>query len=96
MKTPKIFIYRNPQFSRCPSCKGVAVLHHSRAKNMREQIIKKLSFYRLYRCRECGWRGFLSNFVLTVESLKALLMYAGLIFITGFLIRMVLLKILAP
>lgn len=96
MKTPRVFIYRNPQFSRCPSCKGIGVLHHSRPKNMGEQIIKKMTFYRLYRCRECGWRGFLSTIILTNESLKAALMYLGLVIATVFLVRMVLLRFLIP
>ncbi len=92
MKTPRIFIYRNPQFNRCPVCKGVGVLHHSRAKNIREQILKKITFYRLYRCKECGWRGLLSTIIFTTESLKAILLYLSLVFVTGYIIRFFLLK----
>lgn len=96
MRTPRILIYRNPQFSKCPSCKGVGALHHSRAKNMWEQIIKKITFFRLYRCKECGWRGFLSTVVLTNESLKAVMIYVGLVLVSGYLIRLILLKFLIP
>lgn len=96
MKTPKILIHRNPQFSKCPSCRQSAVLHHSRARNMTEQIIKKITFYKLYRCKECGWRGYLSTIILTSESFKAFIMYGALIILTGFLIRFILLKFLVP
>lgn len=96
MKTPRIFIYRNPQFNRCPECKGISVLHHSRAKNMKEQIIKRITFYKLYRCNECGWRGFLSTIVLTTESIKAVFMYLSLILITGYVIRFFLSKFIVP
>jgi hypothetical protein len=63
---------------------------------MSEQIIKKITFYKLYRCKECSWRGYLSTIILTSESLKAALMYTVLILITGYLIRLVLLKFLVP
>jgi hypothetical protein len=90
MRLPKFIIYRNPQFSKCPSCKNPSTLHRSRPKNMYEQIVKQMTFFKIYRCSECGWRGFISTLVFTKESLKATAIYLGMILITAYIIRYVL------
>jgi len=87
MSATKIFIYRNPQLSRCPSCTALATLHRSRARNMWEQIVRKTTFYKTYRCKECGWRGFRSTITFTRKSLKAIIIYASLILLTAWLAR---------
>ena len=47
----------------CPAC-GWRV-HHSHARGWREKFIRAVTSYKLYRCRECGWRGWLGrpNFI---------------------------------
>jgi predicted RNA-binding Zn-ribbon protein involved in translation (DUF1610 family) len=42
----------------CPSCKGWHV-HRSKARNLYERFRKSRTDRRLYRCEECGWRGWL-------------------------------------
>ncbi len=42
----------------CPSCKGWRV-HRSKARNLYERFRKSRTDRRLYRCEECGWRGWL-------------------------------------
>src|SRR5262249_28254303 len=42
----------------CPSCKGWRV-HRSKARNFYERFRKSRTDHPLYRCEECGWRGWL-------------------------------------
>jgi len=42
----------------CPSCKGWRV-HRSKGRNLYERVRKSRTDRRLYRCEECGWRGWL-------------------------------------
>ena len=43
----------------CPEC-GSQV-RRSHARGMGERLVKALTTYRAYRCRDCGWRGWLSE-----------------------------------
>ncbi|MBM4172309.1 MAG: hypothetical protein FJ214_10610 [Ignavibacteria bacterium] len=90
MRLPKFINYRNPQFSRCPACKNPSVLHRSRPKSMFEQIVKQITVFKIYRCSDCGWRGFISTIIFNKESLKAVVLYLGMILITAYIIRYVL------
>ncbi|MCX7875826.1 MAG: hypothetical protein N2321_06615 [Melioribacteraceae bacterium] len=85
MAKDKILFYRNPQFSKCPSCKSIGTLHRSRARNMWEQIVRKTSFIKTYRCKECGWRGFRSTLIFTKKSLKTIIVYIVLMALTAYL-----------
>lgn len=40
----------------CPCCRSFD-MHRSHAKNMVEEFRKRLTAKRLYRCEQCGWRG---------------------------------------
>jgi len=42
----------------CPSCKGWRA-HRSKARNVYERARKSRTDRRLYRCEECGWRGWI-------------------------------------
>lgn len=42
----------------CPHC-GEFGLYRSRSQNVREKILRKLTRFKLYRCRQCKWRGWL-------------------------------------
>ena len=44
---------------RCPSCKSLRV-HRSKARNALERLKKLRTDRRLFRCEECGWRGWLT------------------------------------
>lgn len=43
----------------CPQCGGRT--HRSHANRFRERLIRSWTSYKAYRCRECGWRGWLRN-----------------------------------
>jgi hypothetical protein len=43
----------------CPQCGGRS--HRSHRKSFGEKLIKVLTSRNVYRCRECGWRGWLRN-----------------------------------
>lgn len=41
----------------CPQCGGHT--HRSHTRGVNEKLVKALTSYKTYRCRECGWRGWL-------------------------------------
>ena len=41
----------------CPQCGGRT--HRSHTNSLSERLIKALTSHSVYRCRECGWRGWL-------------------------------------
>src|SRR5438105_2673757 len=43
----------------CPQCSGRT--HRSHTDSLSEKLFRNLTSLRLYRCRECGWRGWLRN-----------------------------------
>ncbi|CUS77634.1 hypothetical protein JGI7_01422 [Candidatus Kryptonium thompsonii] len=42
----------------CPHCGKIGTLHRSRSRNFYERAVKFLLPYKIYRCSDCGWRGF--------------------------------------
>lgn len=40
----------------CPNCGESA--YRSRSRNFRESLVKRVTSLRLYRCHDCGWRGY--------------------------------------
>ncbi|MEW6193750.1 MAG: hypothetical protein AB1521_01165 [Bacteroidota bacterium] len=87
MKKLEILTYRNPQYAKCRGCGKSATLHHSRARNMKEQIIKKMTYYKIYRCDECGWRGYIPSITFSRNFWKSALIYLLLIFISAYLVN---------
>ena len=92
MRDWKIIIYRNPAFSKCPDCKESTSLHKSRPRDMTEQIAKRLTFFRTYRCKNCGWRGYKSTLTFSKDSLKAILLYTGIIIAVAIIVKYILTK----
>lgn len=90
MKKETVIIKKNPIFQRCPSCKESNILHRSRVRNMREGFIKTFTFYKLYRCKKCGWRGYMSTLTLTSRSIKTLILYLVLAIVTAFVVLQIL------
>jgi hypothetical protein len=43
----------------CPRC-ATGRVHRSRARSLRERVLKGFRDERLYRCDECDWRGWLA------------------------------------
>lgn len=92
MASSKVLFHRNPQFSRCPECKTAGSLHRSRSKNLYEQILRRITFLKTYRCKECGWRGFRSTVVVTRKSIRSIVIYLIIILVTAFLARYLILN----
>jgi predicted RNA-binding Zn-ribbon protein involved in translation (DUF1610 family) len=57
----------------CPGC-GWRV-HHSRARGLREKLIRAITSYKIYRCHECGWRGWVGkpNFIARKRRLRVII-----------------------
>jgi predicted RNA-binding Zn-ribbon protein involved in translation (DUF1610 family) len=71
----------------CPDC-GYA-LHRSRSRRLYEKLIKAVSGQRLYRCHECGWRGWLKvNHKPKTSALKKKLLPYILTLLTALLITL--------
>jgi predicted RNA-binding Zn-ribbon protein involved in translation (DUF1610 family) len=43
----------------CPHCGKFGTLHRSRSRNFKERLVKFFLPYKIYRCSECGWRGYI-------------------------------------
>jgi len=92
MRDWKIIVYSNPVFTKCPDCKTNGSLQKSRPRNFKEQMVKRFTFFRNYRCKKCGWRGYKSILTFAHDSQKAMLLYAGLIVIVIIVVRFVIEK----
>ncbi|MGE5432572.1 MAG: hypothetical protein ACM3QX_15925 [Syntrophomonadaceae bacterium] len=86
MRNLAIFNFKNPAFDKCPSCQKTGVLHRSRARNIKEQLVKKFTFYSLYRCKGCGWRGYRSKLRVTSRSFANLFYYGLIILAAAFVV----------
>jgi FlaA1/EpsC-like NDP-sugar epimerase len=47
-----------PSVRACPTCGGARV-HRSHARSLAERVKKSMTADRLFRCHDCGWRGWL-------------------------------------
>jgi len=91
MRSAKVIYRKNPLFDKCPACSAKASMRRSHARSAAEKVFNKLTFYKTYRCKGCGWRGYLPTLTISFNSLIGLLIYSILIiaasFITLFLIK---------
>jgi len=91
MRTNKVIYRKNPLFNKCPACSIKSSIRRSHARNNTERIFNKITFYKTYRCKSCGWRGYLPTITISLNSLIGLVVYAFLIlaasFVTSFLIK---------
>jgi predicted RNA-binding Zn-ribbon protein involved in translation (DUF1610 family) len=71
---------------KCPSCKSESTLRNSRARNNSEKIVRFISWFELYRCKKCGWRGWKANFVFEQRVIKKILFYILLMIIAAFVV----------
>jgi phage FluMu protein Com len=90
MKATAVIFKRNPLFAKCPSCKVANTLHRSRARGWQENFLKNFTFFKTYRCKQCGWRGYLSTLTVTSQSMKVLGFYLLLAATAGFIVLQVL------
>ncbi|MFH1526191.1 MAG: hypothetical protein ABIG69_05990 [Bacteroidota bacterium] len=92
MKTGNITIKMDSAFDKCPECKSVAMLRRSHSRSAWEQILKRSKMGNIYRCRQCGWRGFKFGFSLRGLSFKTFFIYAALILATAVVVRFIITK----
>jgi hypothetical protein len=91
MQTKNIFI-RNPIFQTCPSC-GSDALRMSHPRTWKERLIDNFTFYKIYRCRQCGWRDYLSTFNPSALSIKVILLYTGFAILLSLIVFSILSKL---
>ena len=91
----QILFLRDPGYAKCPSCKNVNSLHRSRARTTKEKLIKATKLYKIYRCKTCGWRGYLATIIITTKSIKHILMYLTIALVSGLIIREILKRFLS-
>ncbi|MEI7811743.1 MAG: hypothetical protein WCJ01_04880 [Ignavibacteria bacterium] len=90
MKKLNFFFKKDPVFDRCPGCNGLGTLHRPKTKNWKESLIKNLTFFKLYRCRTCGFRGYIPVWRITFHSFITLGYYVVIVLIAAYLILKVL------
>ncbi len=93
MRELKVIYYKDPGFEKCPEC-GNITLHRSRSRNLFEKFLKRFTFFKIYRCRSCGWRGYRSTLTLTMGSFKDVFIILILLGITAILVLFVIKKFL--
>jgi hypothetical protein len=83
----KIWTLRgNPLYSKCPSCLSENTLRNSHTRSTNEKILKTISWFDIYRCKKCGWRGWKSNYQLTARILRKVFFYFLLMLLASFIV----------
>jgi len=62
---------------------------------MKEKLIKATKLYKIYRCKSCGWRGYLATIIITTKSIKIFFWYVLIALLSGVIIREILKRFLA-
>jgi len=76
----------NPLYSKCPSCQSETTLRNSHTRNTKERIIKTVTWFDIYRCKKCGWRGWKSNYQLSARILRKIIFYLLLMLLAAFIV----------
>jgi hypothetical protein len=85
--------FSNPLFAKCFSCSSKDSLRISRARNTIERIVKAITWFDLFRCKKCGWRGFRSSLTINARWFKRIAIYLLMMILTAFLVYQVLIRI---
>ncbi len=85
----RIIYHKDPTYFACPKCGKVNVLKRSRPRSIMERVIKTTTIYKLYRCHNCGWRGYRSTIMLTWQSFLTFFMYIALALAAAFIVLQV-------
>jgi hypothetical protein len=86
----RIFFKAYPETSSCPSCARIGTIRRSRSRNLLEMTVKATRLFGVYKCRDCGWRGYLKKFSFNVYSLLTASFYLLLIISVAYIITKVL------
>ncbi len=85
MKSNKSNYNNDPMFDKCPSCGFTNTIRRSHSHNAKEKFFNHFTFYRTFRCNNCGWRGFRITRILGAKTYKNLLLYLGILILTAFI-----------
>lgn len=88
----RILFNAYPETSKCPSCSKIGKIRRSRSRNIIERIIRATRIFGIYKCRECGWRGYLRRYIFNYYSLITASFYLLLIISIAFIITIILRK----
>ncbi len=86
MKKLRILVRKDPTFGSCPKCEANFQLKKSRSRSIWETIVKNTTFYKTYRCKECGWRGMISTIRFANNAFLGIIVYGFLLALLVFLI----------
>lgn len=89
LKSKKVVFHRDASFSKCPSCKQYNTLRRSKTRSLLEGAIKNLTWFKIYRCTNCGWRGYKSTFIVTMDGVKLIATYIAIALATGYAVKFV-------
>jgi predicted RNA-binding Zn-ribbon protein involved in translation (DUF1610 family) len=89
LKSKRVGFRRDATFSKCPSCTQFNTLRRSKTRSAIEGAIKNLTWFKVYRCTNCGWRGYKSTFILTIDGVKLIATYLIIALLTGFAVKYV-------
>jgi hypothetical protein len=90
MKSFAIIQRKNPALKKCPSCFSEGSVYRSHSRNWKEKLIKRITYFRIYKCKKCGWRDYRSTVEFTLKSIQNLLMYIGIAIIIALIVRIIL------
>jgi len=79
LRRARAYYIINPAMQECPSCKTSGTLMRSRSRSTFEKFFGRFTFYKVYRCKKCGWRGKLRTIAITSKSLLVIFLYILLI-----------------
>jgi len=80
-------------YTKCPSCLDESSLRVSKPRSSRERMIKSVTWFDIYRCKKCGWRGTKSSFRFTAAHFKRMILYLLMMIAAGLLVYQVLKRI---
>jgi predicted RNA-binding Zn-ribbon protein involved in translation (DUF1610 family) len=75
---------------KCPSCKNENTLRSSRARNVKEKILKAISFCEVYKCKKCGWRGWKIIISFKQKVIRKLFLYLLLMILAALIVYRIL------
>jgi len=70
----------------CPHCGKAERVHRSHSRGPVERVIKTVTPYKVYRCHDCNWRGWLIPGTHGAQPSLQSYKMAVIVFITGILI----------
>ncbi len=94
MNTNKSVILKDPLFRSCPSCKALSTLRRSHSRNVKEKLVNHFTIYKTYRCKQCGWRGYLKTLTINSSSLKVFALYIVILVLSALITLQILKRIL--